>query len=74
MIFQAKDFKNREEIEQYIIAEVGQDSIKNRDALNEIVGKREELKKLNLDDLSTIFGCRVRITDLPTTEKIKKPK
>ena len=75
MIFLAKDFKNREGLEQYIIAEVGQDSIQNKISGHTLTGTKEELKKLNLDDLASVFGIKVIITDFPTKDTIiKKPK
>ena len=74
MIFEAKDFKNREELEQYITAKVGQDSVKNKELTHEITGTKKELKKLNLDDLCEVWGIKVICTDEPTTDFIKKPK
>lgn len=70
MIIKAKDFKTRTDLEAYITAEFGNSITGNRTAGHIIQGKRAELKKLSLSDLTTIFGCRVKITDSPTKDKV----
>ena len=68
MIIQAVNFNNRKELERYISAEVGTDIKKNIDAGHTIQGKREELKRLRLNDTSTIYGIKCVITDTPTSQ------
>jgi len=74
----AKNFNSRQDLESYLRAEIGDNIEKNKDEGNIIKGTRQELKKLFLSDVSTVFGCKVVITDLPTsqllTEKVKKKK
>jgi len=71
MEIQAKDFNTRADLEAYITAEFGNSISKNRDAGHIVKGKREELKKLSLSDLTTIFGVRCKITD-DSSESYKK--
>ena len=72
MTINAKDFKTRNDLEAYIQAEFGGSININRQAGHILSGKREELKKLHLSDLTTVFGVKCVITDLPTKDKIKK--
>ena len=68
----AVDFASRQNLESYISAEYGQDIDANR--LKDVIieGKREELKKLQLDDQNIIYGIKVRIVDSPTKNLVKK--
>lgn len=75
---QAKKFKNRQDLEEFIKAEVGQNIKENREQGHEIKGKRKELKQLFLNDTQSVYGIKVVITDRPTAqileEKRLKPK
>ncbi len=63
-MIQAKDYKNRAELEKFIRAEIGDDMKKTE----VIEGTRAELAKLKLSDRSTVFGIRCEITDTPTKD------
>ena len=68
----AVDFASRQNLESYISAEYGQDIDANRLKDFIIEGKREEFKKLQLDDQNIIYGIKVRIVDSPTKNLVKK--
>ena len=72
--FLAKDFSNRQDLETIIKMEVGTDIEGNKAQGNVIKGTREKLKKLHLDDVTEVFGCKCIITDSPTSESIKEKK
>jgi len=78
MEFLAKNYLNRNDLESVIRAEVGDNIEKNRQEKNTIKGTRQELKKLFLSDTSMVFGCKIIITDSPTTQiladKLKEKK
>jgi len=61
MIFKAKDFKTRSELEKKIQAEVGTNIVANREAGHTIEGTKEELKKLHLSETTTVFGVKCKI-------------
>lgn len=69
--FLATDYLNRQDLEKDIKAVVGFSAKNNENDGHLVTGKREDLKKLNLDDTKTIHGVRVEITDSPTTEILK---
>lgn len=71
MIFYAKDYASREDIQKMVIASVGTDIEANRQSGHTIEGKREELRRLSLDDLTSIYGVRGVISDDPTNKKVK---
>ena len=66
MTFQAKDYAVRGDLENAVKKEVGIDVEKNEAGGHEIHGTREELKKLQLSDLTTVWGLKCVITDTPT--------
>ena len=72
--FLAKDFINRQYLEKYILAELGDNIEKNRQDGRKIEGTREELRRLQLDDLTGIYGIRCLITDEKTADMVKKNK
>jgi len=70
--FLSKDYSTREELNMVISAEVGRDIKVNRNAGHTIKGTRKNLKRLYLDDTSTVWGCKVVITDNTTKKLIEK--
>lgn len=77
IILFAKDFQIREDLESYIRAEYGDDIEKNKALKIQIRGTREELRRLKLSDLTTVWGIKCVINDFPTAKEISdknKPK
>lgn len=72
--FLAKDFNNRNDLNAYIIAEVGNDIQANRVAGHIVQGTFNQLKRLHLMDTSTIFGCKIKITGDKSTKKLIEAK
>lgn len=68
-ILQAKNFQNREDLDKFVTAELGSDESSNRAQGHQIIGTKEELKKLQLDDSCTVFGVRVSNSDLGNSTK-----
>ena len=62
----AKDFSSRQELEAKVRSISG---LKPELNGNKIVGKREELKPLQLSDRSVFWGYVCEITDTPTKSK-----
>ena len=73
-IFNAKLYLTRSELEKDILKEVGGDIELNRAAWHEILGKFEELRKLQLSDSSTVFGIKCRYTVQPKKEERPKER
>lgn len=69
MIFQAKDFSKREELENEIRNRFGSTPDKKSDTIK---GTREELAKLGLSDRTIFYGLSCVITDNPTISKTQK--
>jgi len=61
MVFQAKKYNNRDELEADISAKLGRQINKNKETDCIIKGKQKELKLLHLSKSSSVFGCRVEI-------------
>jgi len=61
MIFQAKKFKTRSELDTAILSQCGND-IKDNRKTHTIKGKREELKNLSLSDTTSVWGVQCEIT------------
>ena len=57
--FQANQYQSRQDLEASILSEAGSDVTKNPEALHQIQGTDEELKKLSLSITSTVFGVKV---------------
>lgn len=76
MIIKANDFKTRQDLEEFIKAEIGVNIPDNKESDHTIQGKRKDLKRLFLSDTSSVFGIKCVITDTPTKNlvKIKKIK
>ena len=74
MIFLANEYSTRDNLEAVIRAEVGDDIAANRVAGHSVTGTREELKTLQLDDRTTIYGVKCVISDQPTRDLAKKKK
>jgi len=72
MIFKAKNFGSRAELEKTILAKGG--IAKNQQEDHSIEGTREDLRRLHLDDVTTVFAVKVVISDKPTTNPSKKAK
>ena len=68
MIIQAKNFKNRADLENEVRNKFGL-TTEIKDSV--IKGTREELAKLQLSDRSMFFGIRCEITDTPTLPKVE---
>ena len=68
MIIQAKNFKNRADLENEVRNKFGL-TTEIKDSV--IKGTREELAKLQLSDRSMFYGIRCEITDTPTQPKIE---
>jgi len=66
VIIEAKNYKNREDLDAQVVNLFGR-SVENKICL--IKGKKSELETLHLDDRSTVWGCKVEITDEPTIDK-----
>jgi len=73
-MIKATDFANRNDLDAHIKAEIGTDIRTNREATEFISGKREDLKRLMLTDLSTVYGLKVVIEDTPTKDIINTRK
>mgnify|MGYP001601087367 CR=1 FL=1 len=75
MIFQAKNFSTREELENEIRNKIGLTPDKKNDTIR---GTREELERLHLSDRSIFWGIKCVITDSPsvikTQAEIEKPQ
>ena len=69
-IFEAKNFQNRQELEDYIKAKVGIDESSNRIAGHIIKGTKIELGKLDLSDTNSVFGIRCVAIDESIIKKI----
>ena len=69
MEFNLKDYHSRQDLEQVILAEVGNDIKMNRDAGHSILGTKEEFKNFSLDDTSNIFGVRCIFKDVKDSSK-----
>lgn len=65
MIFEAKNYSTRADLENQIKKEVGTDIDTNRTSEHVIKGIREELKRLQLSDMTTVWGIKCLITDSP---------
>lgn len=65
IVIQAKDFNNREELENKVRSSTGLTADLKPDV--EIRGKRVELERLRLSDRTTFWGIRCIITDEPTS-------
>ena len=71
-IIQAKDYKLRADLENYVRNTFGLTPDKKIDT--EIKGTREELALLQLSDKSTFWGIICSITDTPTKKiEVEKP-
>ena len=70
LIFQAKNYTTRQDLENAISKEVGLNMEENRLGGHVIQGSREELKRLYLSDLTTVFGISCTILDKPTRPEI----
>lgn len=73
MKYLAKEYKSRQDLEAVILVEVGGDIEKNKNTVppHVIEGTREELAKLQLDDMTTVFGIQCVITDETTPKRIR---
>jgi len=63
MTIQAKDFSNREDLNNHIKSEIGDNLILNRQEGHLIEGTKEELEALFLDKYSNIYGCKVKVIE-----------
>ena len=72
VIIRAGEFDNRSHLDKAVIISCGGDINKNRELGHKILGSREELRQLGLDDTSSVFGVGVDITDQPSLEGLKK--
>ncbi len=66
-IIKAKDYKTRDDLENYVRNTTGLTPDPKLDVV--ISGKREELEKLRLNDTSIFWGIPCKITDSPTEHK-----
>lgn len=71
MEFKAKQFNSRQDLEDYLKIKADTNIEANKTAGHTIKGTAEELKKLHLSDITSVFGCRVVVTDFPTDKKIE---
>lgn len=72
MIFLAKNYLSRADLNKAVSAEVGLSIQKNKDESHIIKGTRDQLKKLHLSDTCVFFGCKVVITDRPTKKLLEE--
>ena len=61
IIFKAKDYNNRADLESAIKSQV-----ENGNGINK--GTRQELRQLLLSDQRKVFGCKVVSTDITTAQ------
>ena len=66
-IIQAKNYKNRDDIDKFVGELVNKDTAEKPDFI--IKGKRAELEVLRLCDKSTVWGIKCQITDTPSEPK-----
>ncbi len=72
MILIAADYNSRPDIEAVVLAEIGTDINENMKSVHRISGSRDDLIKLHLTDLTTVYGVRCTVTDTPTKDIVKK--
>lgn len=76
--FIAKNYVSRDDLEKAVFAKIGTNINKNKEIEHQIIGTREELRNLLLDDTTNIWGVKCVITDIPTesllAEKVKNKK
>ena len=71
MIIKASGFIHRQDLEKFIVSELGNDEERNRLDNHVIQGKEEELKRLGLDDSCRVYGVKVISLDKPTREELQ---
>jgi len=59
VIFNAKDYEDRQKLNEDVRAKVGDNATLNRSNLHKIVGKKEDLDRLFLSASAYIYGVRV---------------
>jgi len=78
-VIEANKYNKRQELEDFVRINFGNDIKENRDADLKIKGTRAQLARLQLDDRTTVWGIKCVITDVPTDklnedrEKTKDP-
>ena len=70
MKFLAKNYATRADLENAVTKALGQNMEDNRLGGHGIEGKREELARLYLSDLTTVYGISCTILDEPTKPEI----
>lgn len=58
-IIKAKDFKERQKLDDFVKDLLGDNIVINKHNSHTIEGTEEELSKLMLSETSTVYGCRV---------------
>mgnify|MGYP001570683225 FL=1 len=71
-IFNLQNYATRANLEAHITATLGQNLDENSKGGHEIRGTKEEMKRFQLDDNTTVFGIKVVSIDYPTEGKLKK--
>ena len=70
MIFQAKNYATRADLENAVLKDVGPNMEENRLGGHVIHGSKEELRRLHLSDFNIVYGVRCIILDEPTKPEI----
>lgn len=71
--FKASKFKNRANLERQLSKDIGIDIQKNREEQHVLQGSRGELKRLNLNERSRVYGVRCEIVK-STSKKTRSQK
>ena len=72
IIFTAKNYLTRQDLESHIISTVGSDSEKNKTASHEIRGTKSELEKLQLSDETAVWGVKCVMLYNSTEKQLKE--
>ena len=70
----AENFTTRQDLENYIKAKIGLNSLVNEQEGHLIKGTRKQLKKLNLSDTCVVWGVKVVSTQGSTEKDLKTKK
>lgn len=72
--FKASKFKNRANLERQLSKDIGIDIQKNREEQHVLQGSRDELKRLNLNERSHVYGVRCEIVKSTSSKKTRSQK
>lgn len=60
MIYRARNYKNRKELDAAILSVFGDEPNRNRERIDTIEGTEEELKRLALSEKVTVYGIKIK--------------